>query len=249
DAYRELERKLSDALFDAESIDGLAKALGLDLRTVDGFTRSGGEPFGTNQAAIDAVFNPMVLDQGKISEIAELDANRSAVFQVREHHPAALKPLADVHEQIEKRLNREKAQDIVRERAQKLESALEAGEDFEKAAEAAGAEVQAAKMLRRQDENVDPRVLEAIFRAPKPAGEEQPSIGSASTQSGDEAVYSVSRVQPGRPEAIPLKERDARKVQLAGQSGQADYTAMVLELERNADIVRSKEAMTGQPPL
>lgn len=243
EAYRQLERRLSDALFEAETLEGMAEAVGREVQTAQGFTRSGGEPFGNNQAAIDAVFDPRVLEEGGISDIVELDANRSAVFEVREHQPAALKPLDDVRETIAGKLRRERAREIVRERAGELQAALEAGGEFEAAAEEAGAEVTASALFRRQADNVDPRVLEAIFSAAKPAGEDEPTIGVAVTESGDQAVYSVAAVQPGRPAAIPLEERDARKLQLAAESGRADYLAMVLELERTAEIVRSEEAL------
>lgn len=241
--YRALERKLSDALFDAQDLQAMADAAGLEVETAAGFTRAGGEPFGANQAAIDAVFDPMVLEDGRISEIVELDADRSAVFEVREHHPAAVRPLEEVRDRIVAQLRTQRAQEIVRERAAELQASLEDGADFGEAAQAAGAEVTAAALLRRQDENVDPRVLEAIFRAPKPDGPDDPSIGEAVTREGDYAVYSVAAVQPGRPEAIPLEERDARKLQLAAESGRADYTALLLQLQREAEIVRAEDPL------
>jgi hypothetical protein len=50
-------------------------------------------------------------------------------------------------------------------------------------------------------------------------------------------------VIPGRPESIPLEERDAGKVRLTSEAGAADYTAVVLELERRADIVVADNAL------
>ena len=44
--FRDLERQLSDALFDAGDINALAAAVGADVQTVEGFTRDGGDPFG-----------------------------------------------------------------------------------------------------------------------------------------------------------------------------------------------------------
>ena len=240
--YRELERKLSDALFDAESMASLAESVGLELKTASGFTRNGGEPFGSNQAVIDAVFAPGVFDEGMISDIVELDANRSAVFKVTQHHPAAQQPLEQVREQIAATLRSQKALEIVRQRAQQLEERLRAGADLVAAAQEAGAEVQPSATYARQSEDADPRVLEAIFRVGKPT-DDQPTIGNAVSDEGDYAVFSVSAVAPGRPETIPLAERDAGKLQLAQESGAADYTAFVLELERTADIVRSEDAL------
>ena len=240
--YRELERKLSDALFDARSMESLAESVGLELQAATNFTRAGGEPFGSNQAVIDAVFAPSVVDEGMISDIVELDANRSAVFKVTEHHPEAQQPLEEVRAQIESTLQQQKALELVRERAGRLEEQLRAGAELAEAAREAGADVQASATYARQSDAVDPRVLEAIFRARKPDAE-APTIGNAVTDEGDYAVFSVSAVAPGRPESIPLAERDAGKLQLAQQSGASDYTAFVLELERTADIVRSDDAL------
>jgi peptidyl-prolyl cis-trans isomerase D len=191
---------------------------------------------------IDAVFTPSVLDDGMISEIVEVDANRAALFKVTEHNPAAQQPLEEVREQIERQLRSDRALQIVRERAAEFQERLREGADIVAAASAAGAVVQPFALYARQSEEADPRVLEAVFRAGKPAGE-QPTIGSAVTEEGDHAVFAVAQVIPGRPETIPLAERDAGKLQLARESGAADYTAFILELERNADIVLTEDAL------
>lgn len=240
--YRTLERKLSDALFDAKSMTTLAESVGLDLQTASEYTRSGGEPFGSNQAVIDAVFAPNVAEDGVISDIVELDANRSAVFKVTAHHEAAQLPLAEVHERIETTLESQKALALARERAGRLEASLRDGADLVAAAVDTGADVKPSATYARQSEDADARVLEAIFRAAKPA-DDSPTIGNAVTQDGDLAVFSLSQVAPGRPETVPLAERDAGKLKLAQESGAADYTAFVLELERTADIVRSEDVL------
>ncbi|HEX7718762.1 MAG TPA: peptidyl-prolyl cis-trans isomerase, partial [Woeseiaceae bacterium] len=242
DSYRALQRQLSGALFDGLSIEAIAEDAGLELRTVNEFTRSGGEPFGSNQAVIDAVFAPNVLNDGVISEIVELDANRAALFKVAEHNPAAQQPLEEVSEQIERQLRADRALQDIRERAAQLQEALRAGADILEAAPEAGAEVHPAALYARQSEDADTRVLEALFRARKPTNE-QPTIGTAVTEEGDHAVFIVTAAVPGRPETIPLAERDAGKLQLAQEAGAADYTAFILELERTADIVRTEDAL------
>jgi len=57
DAFRELQRQVSDTLFDAADMQAISAAAGIDVQMVAGFTRAGGEPLGANQAAIDAVFD------------------------------------------------------------------------------------------------------------------------------------------------------------------------------------------------
>ena len=43
DRVRELERVLNDAVFDADDLQSIAVTAGLEVKTVTGFTRSGGE--------------------------------------------------------------------------------------------------------------------------------------------------------------------------------------------------------------
>ena len=68
-------------------------------------------------------------------------------------------------------------------------------------------------------------------------------VGTAVTQTGDQAVFVITAVAPGRPESIPLAERDARKNELARDSGAADFNAFIRVLEGNAEIVKSETAL------
>lgn len=240
--YEDLEREVSDALFEGDGIEEIAESTGLELQSASGITRQGGGPFGGNQAVIDTVFDSSLREQGIVSDIVELDANRSAVFSVQEHHAADRLPLEEVRAEIVARLSEERARGIARDRAAALQARLAEGADFQEAAAESAAEVSSLRTRGRQDAETDPRVLQAIFRAPKPGADDR-TIGQAETRDGDVTVYSVAAVIPGRPEAIPLEERDAGKLQLAQQAGSADYTALVLELERRADIEITEDAL------
>lgn len=235
DAYRELERQLSDALFDNDNIQDIAAATGLEVQTAAGFTREGGEPFGSNQAAIDAVFDPAVYNDGMISEVIELDANRAAVLKVTAKREASRLPLAEVREDIVATIRNQEAAGIVFQRASDLLQALEAGEDFGVAAEAAGAGVTGPQLISRQEQEIDQAVVFQVFMADKPA-QNAPVRGQVALPGGGYAVYQLDAVLPGRPESIPLAERDAGKRQLAQQSGGADYVAFVQSLYDDADI-------------
>jgi peptidyl-prolyl cis-trans isomerase D len=216
--FRDLERKLSDALFDATDIQALATAVGSEVKTVAGFTRLGGEPFGTNQAAIDAIFDESLLTGSLLSEIVELDANRSAVFAVTNHKEATRQPLAEVRD---------------------------AGEEFAAAAESIGATVAAPTAMSRNMEDVDQLIAVAVFTAVKPT-EGKPTTGSTRNSDGGFTVFSLDAVIPGRPEAIPLAERDSGKLQLADQSGISDFVAFVQALRANADVVINEDVLAAQ---
>ena len=243
--YRELERKLSDALFDATDIRVLAEVVGLDVKTVSGFTRQSEEPFGASQAAVDAIFDESVLTGDMLSVLAELDANRSAVFSVTNYVEAARQPLADVHDVIAETLKSQEAEILMGQKADEMLAALAAGDDFAAAAEKVGASPAAPFAMTRNAEDADQSVAVAVFTALKPT-QEKPTTGSTRNSAGGFTVYRLDAVIPGRPEAIQLAERDAGKRQLADQSGIGDFVAFVQALRANADVVINQDVLAAQ---
>lgn len=243
--FIELQRALADALFDANDMQAMAEASGLEIALATGFTRTGGEPFGGSQAVIDAVFDDSVLMNGQISDVVEIDINRSAVVKVREYHPEARKTIDEVSADITFTLQSERALNMVQDRARRFSDALQEGQAFDAAAEQVEAEIIPAVIVGRQNEDIDIGVLNEIFRAKKPTPGNA-RIGNAITTTGDYAVFVVSAVIPGRPESIPLADRDSRKDELESTAGAADFTAYVTELEQRATIERSDDALQQQ---
>ncbi|NCF52979.1 hypothetical protein GWP57_15365 [Gammaproteobacteria bacterium] len=247
-AFRDLERRLSDALFDNTDMQAIAAAAGLEVQAATEFTRSGGEPFGSNQAAIDAVFDEAIYVDGLVSEVIELDANRSAVFKVTDRREASRQPLDAVRDEIVATIRNREAQSIVFERTEQLIQALDAGEEFGPAAESAGAVVTEPQLLSRQDAEVDQAVLFQVFSAQKPT-QDAPVTGQVANAGGGYTVFSLQAVLPGRPESIPLAERDAGKLQLAQRVGGADYTAFVESLYEQADVVVNNDILAASELL
>lgn len=243
--FRELERKLSDALFDAADIGSLAAAAGTEVKTVSGFTRLGGEPFDGSRTAIDAIFDESVLAGGLLSEIVEIDANRSAVFAVTNYKEATRQPLADVREAVIDALTSQQAETLMGAKADTMLAALAAGDDFALAAESVGATPAAPTVMTRNAEDADQSIAVAVFTALKPT-QGKPTTGSTRNTSGGFTVYSLDAVIPGRPEAIPLADRDAGKLQLADQSGIGDFVAFVQALRAEADVEINQDALAAQ---
>lgn len=246
--YLELERRLSDALFDLGDMQAIADAIGVGIETIEGFTRDGAAPFGANQAAIDAVFSEAVLSGERISEVIELDADSAAIFRVTRYNPAARQPLEDVRDEIEAQVRSQQAEALLAERAETILEAVDGGEDFGVAAEAAGATVAEPKLLTRQDTETDQLVVFEVFAAPKPA-EDSPVTGRVRGLDGAFTVYSLEAVLPGRPESIPLAQRDAGKAQLAQESGVGDYIAFLQSLYDDAEIIVNQDALEEQDLL
>jgi peptidyl-prolyl cis-trans isomerase D len=194
---------------------------------------------------IDTIFDEAVLVNGQISDVIEVDNNRSSVVQVTEYHPEARKTLDEVRDDITFTLQSERALNMIQDRARRFSEALQEGKEFDVAASEVEAAVTPAVIVGRQDEKIDAAVLDAVFRARKPSPGNA-RIDNAVTTGGDYAVFMLTAVIPGRPESIPLAERDARKDELESRAGNADYTAYVTELAHRASIERSEEALQQQ---
>jgi len=246
--YLELERRLSDALFDLGDMQAIAEAVGAEVQTIQGFTRDGAAPFGANQAAIDAVYSDAVLRGEQISEVIELDVDSAAIFRVTQYNEAQRQPLEDVRDQIEVQVRSQLAETLLAQRAEQILAAIDGGEDFGTAAEVAGATVGEPTLLTRQDTETDQLVVFEVFAAPKPA-QDSPITGRVRGLDGSYTVYSLEAVLPGRPESIPLAQRDAGKAQLAQESGMGDYLAFVQSLYSDAEVVINQDALEEQDLL
>ncbi len=247
-AFRDLEGQISNALFDAVDMQSIAASVGVDVETANGFSRAGGEPFGANQAAINAVFDDVVLNGGQISEVIELDANTSAIFKVIQYHEATRQSLADVRGEIGDAIRAQEVEQLMIDRAEQILAAMADGKDFGQAAEAAGATLSKAQLISRQTQEIDQAVLFEVFTAGKPT-QAVPVRGRVRNLAGGYTVYSLEAVLPGRPESIQLVERDARKLQLTQQSGVGDYRAFVQALYDGADIAINDEILAAQDLL
>ncbi|MDH5456645.1 MAG: peptidylprolyl isomerase, partial [Gammaproteobacteria bacterium] len=245
--FRELESRLSAALFDATDIRALAVDVGVEVKTVAGFTRQGGAPFADSPAVVDAVFDASVISGGVISDIVEVDMNRSAVFAVTRHEPATRQPLDDVRDQVVESLRAQEAEELMAAKADEMLAALADGTDFADAAAAIGATAAEPVLISRSGEDVDQFVMVSVFTAVKPT-QENPTTGGTRNSAGGYTVFSVDAVIPGRPELLPQETRDAGKAQLTDQAGVGDFVAFLKALRENAEVIINKDVL-AQPDL
>ena len=243
--FLRLERLLSDALFDAADINVLAEAIGGEVKSVTAFARDSAEPFGGSQIAVDAIYDPSVLGGAVMSEVTEIDSNRTVVFSVAQYNEATRDSLDNVRDQIAAVLTNSQSESLMAGRAQSMLDALDAGDDFITAAAAADAEAASPSIFTRVSEGADQSMAVAIFTAIKPT-QDNPTVGSTRNDAGDYVVYTLDAVIPGRPESIPQADRDAGRDQLVNQYGVGDFVAFVQALRANAEVIINQDALAAQ---
>ena len=243
--FRAYVRRLSDALFDASDIRTVAEAIDAEVQSVSGFARDDREVFDGSTAVVDAIFDPGVLSGANLSELVELDADRTLVFSVSKHNEATRDSLDNVRDQIVATLTARQSESLMSGRAQQMLQAIEAGASFAEAAVSVGAEAPVTSMVTRNAEEADQMLAVAVFTAIKPT-QGKPTLGSTRNGVGGYTVYSLDAVIPGQPETIPLADRDAGRNQLVDQYGIGDFVAFVQALRANAEVIINEDALAAQ---
>lgn len=195
-----------------ESLQLASETLNLPIKNSDYFTRQGGAGIAAEQKVVTAAFADDVLLKGYNSASVELGRNHIVVMRLADHQPEAVRPLAEVKEQISSTLKHEKALAEVEKKAAELLRKVREGGSADKLAEGKQVVWTAAKALKRDAEKVDQEILQEAFRLPKPS--EGAVSSSVALASGDQAVVIVSKVVDADPAKADEKQRAQARAQL-----------------------------------
>ncbi len=88
----------------------------------------------------------------------------------------------------------------------------------------------------------------AVFTAAKPSAD-QPTLGSTRNGIGGYTVYRIDAVVPGRPQSIPLEDRDVGRVELVDRYGVGDFVGFVQSLRADADVVINDDLLAADDLL
>lgn len=222
-------KKLEEASFEASDLSQPGQELGLQVQTSGAFGREGGEGIAANRQVVQAAFSPEVLEEGANSGAIELDPDTTVVLRLKEHKKSALMPLETVSAGIRDNLARKKAGEAAKAQGEAMVASLdkeEAVKDW--------TVIQAAT---RNQEGVDPEVLQALFRMPKPGEDGKPVYSGVSLNNGDYVVVRLDGVGQTKIE-LSEEEKVSYTRFLASRSGQQDFAAYRQQLQEKADIER-----------
>jgi peptidyl-prolyl cis-trans isomerase D len=233
--FVEATKQLEDSAFEASDLAQPAADLKLTVHTSKPFGREGGEGVAANRAVVTAAFSTEVIDEGANSTAIELDPETVIVLRSKEHLKPAQLPLESVNAAIRTQLTKEHASAAAKTKAEKLIADLRDGKaPLDKAVD--GQNWKATEAATRGQEGVDPAVLQALFRMPKPAAKDKPTFTSVTLADGSLMIVRLNGVNEA---AAPT---DEEKVQyrrfLASREGQQDFAAYRKQLEAQAEIKR-----------
>ncbi|MBD9461864.1 SurA N-terminal domain-containing protein [Pseudomonas sp. Pdm06] len=233
--FVEATKQLEDASFEASDLAQPAQDLKLTVHTSAPFGREGGEGIAANRAVVTAAFSPEVLDEGANSTAIELDPETVVVLRAKEHRKPEQLPLEKVAGPIRAQLTKEHASAAAKTRADELIASLRDGKTaLDKAVDGQG--WKPTEAATRNQEGIDPAVLQALFRMPKPESKDKPTFSSVTLPDGSLVVVRLNGVNEA---AAPTDEEKAEyRRYLASRVGQQDFAAYRKQLESQADIKR-----------
>jgi len=233
--FVEATKQLEDSAFEASDLAQPAADLKLTVHTSKPFGREGGEGIAANRAVVTAAFSQEVLEENANSTGIELDPETVVVLRAKEHLKPEQLPLEAVNTAIRAQLTKEHASAAAKTKADQLIASLRDGKTpLDKAVDGQNWKVVTA--ATRAQEGVDPTVLQALFRMPKPAAKDKPTFSSVTLQDGSLMIVRLNGVN----EAVaPTDEEKAQYRRfLASREGQQDFAAFRKQLESQADIKR-----------
>ncbi|MFI8610784.1 SurA N-terminal domain-containing protein [Pseudomonas sp. NPDC077649] len=229
--FVEATKQLEDAAFEASDLAQPAQELGLEVKVSEAVGREGGATGVTaNRQVLQAAFSPEVLEDGNNSSTIELDPSTVVVVRVKEHKKPEQLPLEQVAESIRSHLLQERAAAAAKAEGEKLLAAVQAGEGSSES-------WQVQEAATRSQEGVEPKVLQALFRMPKPVAAGTPTYAGVTLNNGDYVLLRLDGVNVPE-QALSAEELGMYRNFLASRAGQQDFAAYRKQLEAKADIER-----------
>ncbi|PIB60548.1 SurA N-terminal domain-containing protein [Pseudomonas sp. 2995-1] len=231
--FVEATKQLEDAAFEASDLAQPASDLKLTVHTSAPFGREGGDGVAANRAVVTAAFSPEVLDEGANSTAIELDPETIIVLRAKEHRKPAQLPLESVAAAIRTQMAKERASAAAKTHADELIANLRDGKTpLNQPVD--GQAWKVTEAATRSQEAIDPAVLQALFRMPKPAVKDKPTFTTVTLADGSLAIVRLNGVNEA---AAPSEEEKAQYRRfLASRVGQQDFAAYRKQLETKADI-------------
>ncbi|OHC27739.1 MAG: peptidylprolyl isomerase [Pseudomonadales bacterium RIFCSPLOWO2_12_59_9] len=234
--FVEVSKELEDAAFEASDLSQPAQEHGLQVKTSAAFGREGGVGVTANRQVIQAAFSQEVLEDSANSGAIELDPETVVVLRVKEHRKPALLPFAEVSAGIREQLTVDLASEAVKAKGEALLTSLREGKTPVVQAQN-GQTWKLVEAATRNQEGVDPLILQQVFRMPKPATADKPSFVGVSLASGDFVLVRLNGVNTPV-EALNDEEKAMYRRFLTSRSGQQDFAAYSRQQEAAAKIER-----------
>ncbi|HQU16446.1 MAG: hypothetical protein B7Z66_00460 [Chromatiales bacterium 21-64-14] len=243
DRYYALADRLTNLTYEhPATLQIAAQKLGLQVQRTGLFSRQGGTGLASNTKVVAAAFSSDVLN-GNNSDPIEISPTQTIVIRVHDHKPAALRPLAEVHQQVEDDLRDQYGRAQAKKLAEQLLAELRAGRDPQRLAKADDLGFKQLKAVGRGDTAVDAKILRLVFGSGRPQ-KGHADYGDVELDSGAYAIVGVTQVSDGDPSGIPKDKRLVDEQALAQVAGTQEFTGLLADLKQHAKVEMEEQSLT-----
>lgn len=232
--FVEAVKDLEGLAYESADLQQPATELNLTVKVSEAFDRQGAEGLFANRQVLEAAFSTEVLEEGANSMAIELDPETTIVLRVKEHQRPEPIPFAEVSAQIKQQLTAQRAIEQAQSKGEELLANLQEGKtSIEQVKQGEWQTVEAAM---RDQEGFDPKVLQTLFKMPKPTADAAQFAG-VSLGSGEYVLLRLTGVNDS-PTPLNSEELAQYREILASRAGQVDFNALLQQLEVDAKIER-----------
>ncbi|WP_421298684.1 peptidylprolyl isomerase [Aeromonas veronii] len=227
------QQKMADNSFEnPDSLDLTADAMGIKVQSSDFFTQATAPAPLNDPKVLSVAFSEQLRDDNTNSDVIELADGKALVLHITGHKPKAVKPLAEVKEQVIAAIKHDKASEVARGKAQGLLDKLKVGESITADLTALGLKVETHKGVARFDRELDQNLIAQAFTLPHPI-DGKPSVALVAETNGDRVVVALDKVN------VPAAASGMAamlQAQLGQGKAQVDYKSLIDELRKAAKI-------------
>ncbi|MCX7512327.1 SurA N-terminal domain-containing protein [Frateuria hangzhouensis] len=243
--YNEIAGKLADKTYQTpSSLEPAAQALDLPVKSTDLFTHEGDKSgIAADPKVVKAAFSDDVLVQGNNSGLIDLGNDHSVVIHVDKHVPAAVRPLAEVRDTIEKDILDGRVAEAAKKRADAMLARLEKGESMDAVAATVGAPVQSVKDALRVQQGLPEQLRDEAFLQPHPGKDGKPQFAAVALPEGAYALIAVDKVQDGDLSKVTPEQRTMLRQSMIAAYGNVATDGFIDALKAKTEIKIAKERL------
>lgn len=239
--YDQSERLASIAFENPDDLSLTVEDLGLKINTSEFFSRAKGEGIAADNKIRSIVFSPLVLDEGKNSDIIEISPTHVVVVRINEHVPAAAIPLDVVSSRIEGILKVQSGHEQTLAAAEAIKVKIDAGDAVD-SFKADGITLKNIPALGRNDNAKvgDASILFNAFNM-SPGKDDKPAVKAIDLISGDVALLVLNKVNISdtvTPAQLNRVKGDAIRI-----NALREFSTALAAIKESADIKKNEKTI------
>ncbi len=234
--FDQAELMANQAYEQPDSLEAVAEALNLEIKTSESFTTAGGKGIAAHQKLVQLAFSNDVLKQGFNSEPIEVGVNHLVVIHKKDHEPESQKNLDEVKTDVKMILEKQSANKQAEAAGQKVISSINNdGADPVSVAKELGLVWTEKSFITRRDTKLDRNVVSAVFKKQKPA-ENKVLTEGVGRRNGDYIVYQLSAVRAPDLSKVGAAEKQQLSKELNRVYSNEEFEDYLSSIKLNADV-------------